>query len=134
MRAVPAAVIIGATLVSPQHVQAHHSYAEFLDQPITLEGTIDRIEFTSPHTLLTVHDRANHVHMIIWNAAFQLQTMGVHPTDLRAGDEVELTGYPSRDPDVRQVAKLRKVRRLSDGWTWQIINGRATVGRPAAQV
>jgi hypothetical protein len=107
---------------------AHHSYAEFLDQPITFEATVERIEFTSPHTLLTVRSADDRVHTIIWNAAFQLQSRGVHPTDLKVGDLIELTGYPSRDPEMRQMAKLRKLRRASDGWTWQNVQGRVTVG------
>ena len=128
MRGLTSAAMIVVMLVAARPVDAHHSYAAFRDEPITIEGTIDRIEFTNPHTLLTIHDSANRTYTIIWNAAFQLHSMGVQATDLKLGDKVALTGYPSRDPEVRQMAKLRRVQRLRDGWTWQIINGRATVG------
>lgn len=110
--------IVAAAALSGATVQAHHSYAEFLDQPITFEATVERVEFTSPHTLLTVRGKDDRVHTIIWNAAFTLQTRGVQATTLKVGDVLQLTGYPSRDPEMRQVAKMRKVRRASDGWTW----------------
>ena len=109
---VAAAALGGATL------QAHHSYAEFLDQPITFEATVEQVEFTSPHALLTVRGKDNRVHTIIWNAAFTLQTRGVKATTLKVGDLLQLTGYPSRDSEMRQMAKMRKIRRASDGWTW----------------
>jgi hypothetical protein len=120
--------VVAAAALSGATVQAHHSYAEFLDQPITFGATVERIEFTSPHTLLTVRGKDDRVHTIIWNAAFQLQTHGVHPTDLKVGDALELTGFPSRDPEIRQMAKMRKIRRTSDGWTWEFPN-RVTPGR-----
>lgn len=108
---------------------AHHSYAEFQDQPATIQGTLVQIEFKNPHTLLKVRGMDGNEYMAIWNAAFQLRTQGVHDTDLKAGDVVSLTGFPSRDAAVHQMAKLRTVRRTSDGWTWQVTNGRASVGK-----
>ena len=115
--------------VSVDVAQAHHSYAEFQDQQATIVGTLEQIEFKSPHTLLKLRDKQGQEYTVIWNAAFQLQTQGVRATDLKVGDTVSLTGYPSRDPAAHQMAKVRKVRRASDGWTWQMVNGRPSVGK-----
>ena len=116
-----------AVLLTGGIARAHHSYADFLDSTVTIQGSLDRVEFKNPHTILTIR-AADGIYTAIWNAAFQLQSMGVRPTDLKVGDVVVLTGYPSRDSEAHEMAKLRKVRRPSDGWTWQMINGQATVG------
>ena len=108
---------------------AHHSYAEFLDHTVVVEGTLEKAAFGNPHTILTLRTNDAALYSAIWNAAFQLQSRGVHATDLKVGDVLVVTGFPSRDPAMHQLAKLREVRRPTDGWTWRIdrTSGHVTV-------
>ena len=32
---------------------AHHSYEEFLDETVSVEGTLEKVFFANPHTILT---------------------------------------------------------------------------------
>ena len=109
--------------------RAHHSYAEFLDYTVSVEGTLEKAAFASPHTILTVRTKESALYSATWNAAFQLKSMGVQATDLKVGEVIILTGYPSRDPNAHHLAKLREVRQPSHGWGWRMENGRVTIQR-----
>jgi len=117
------AVVIVASGVA----EAHHSYAEFRDTLTTIEGVLTTAVFANPHTILTVRAADGTVYKATWNAGFQLASMGVKTTELKAGDVLAITGFPQRDPKMHELAKLRTVRRLTDGWTWKMENGRVTV-------
>ena len=116
-----------AVSVSSVGIAAHHSYAEFQDHTTSLEGSIVAVSFGNPHTILTLRTADGTRYTATWNAGFQLVSMGVKTTDLKAGDEVVITGFPHRNPQTHEMAKLREVRRPSDGWMWKMENGRATV-------
>jgi hypothetical protein len=126
MKRMVAAVVAVVGLVSTT-VAAHHSYAEFLDTTTSVEGILERVAFTNPHTTLTLRTKDSVAYTATWNAAFQLKSMGVRETDLKAGDVLVVTGFPARDPNAHQLAKLREVRRVGDGWTWRMENGRVTI-------
>jgi hypothetical protein len=96
---------------------AHHSYAEFDDRVVSLDGTVEKIDFINPHTLIALRAK-DKVHTIIWNAAFQLDRMGVDARALKVGDRLIVTGTPARDPASRQLSRLSEVRRPKDGWRW----------------
>ena len=123
LAAITGAVVIGASAIA----EAHHSYAEFQDTPTTIEGTLTTAVFGNPHTILTVRAADGTVYKATWNAAFQLANMGVKSTELKAGDVVSVTGFPHRDPKMHELAKLRTVRRLGDGWMWKMESNRVTV-------
>ena len=107
--------------------QAHHSYAGFTDEIVSVEGTLETVEFASPHSVLTFRAKDSVVYTAIWRAAFQLDTMGVSRTALKVGDVIVVTGTPSKDPAMHQLARLSGVRRPGDGWEWQLKGGRVSV-------
>ena len=100
--------------------RAHHSYSDFYDHVVSVEGTLEKVMFANPHTMLTVRAKDATVYTGNWRAAFQLQTMGVMPSDLKVGDVIVMSGTPSRDAAAHQLARLREVRRMSDGWSWRV--------------
>src|SRR5687767_13849960 len=110
--------IVGLFVFGGAVGNAHHSYGEFQDQAASLEGTLEKIEFANPHTILTVRAKDGSLHTAIWFAAFQPQSMGVSATSLKVGDQIQLIGTPAKDSSRRQVARLSEVRRASDGWRW----------------
>jgi hypothetical protein len=67
-------LLVGATGVS-----AHHSYAEFQDELTSIEGTLEKVEFGNPHTVLTVRPKDG-PYTVIWFAASQLATGASRPT------------------------------------------------------
>ncbi len=114
-------------LFSGAGARAHHSYAGFADETVSVEGTLETVEFASPHTVLTFRAKDSVLYTAIWRAAFQLDTMGVSRTALRVGDVIVVTGTPSKDPALHELARLSGVRRPGDGWEWQLNGGRASV-------
>ena len=114
-------------LITSAGARAHHSYAGFTDEIVSVEGTLETMEFASPHTVLTFRAKDSVVYTAIWRAAFQLDTMGVSRTALKVGDVIVVTGTPSKDRAMHQLARLSGVRRPGDGWEWQLKGGRVSV-------
>jgi len=125
------AVLVAFTAVavsaSSIDVLAHHSYAQFQNQTTSIEGTLVSVVFANPHTSLTIRAADGTVYTATWNAAVPLFSHGVKKTDLKAGDVLAITGFAHRDPATHELARLREVRRLSDGWAWKDENGRQFV-------
>ena len=107
-------------LMSVSPVLAHHSYSQFHDHVVSVSGTLEKVVFANPHTMLTVRGDAGTVYTGNWRSAFQLHRMGVNSTDLKVGDVVVISGTPSRDAASHEMARLSEVRRMSDGWTWRL--------------
>jgi hypothetical protein len=125
-RAFAASLAAGLLTVSSL-AAAHHSYTDFHDYVVSVEGTIQRLVYANPHTIITLRTRDGVVYTGNWRAAYQLNRMGVEATSLRVGDVVVVSGTPSRDAAARQLARLREVRRPRDGWTWRVDSGRVTI-------
>jgi hypothetical protein len=113
-------------LVAGANARAHHSYAGFdQDRVVSVEGTIEKIVFGNPHVVLTLRIKDSTAYTVTWTSGTQLSRQGVATDDLRISDVVVVSGSPSRTSP--ELSKIREVRRLSDGWTWRMTDGRATV-------
>ena len=113
-------------LTAGANIGAHHSYAGFdQDRTVSVEGTIDSVLFANPHVVLTVRVPGASVYTVTWMSGRQLNLQGVATANLRAGDVVVVTGNPSRDSP--ELSKITEVRRLRDGWTWRMDDGRVSV-------
>ena len=126
MRATIVVVAAVLGLFGAHVVQAHHSYADFdVERTVTVQGTIEDILFANPHVVLKVRTRDAGLYTATWNAAGQLSRQGVSATHLKKGDAVVVVGNPSTKR--AEVAKIREVRRPSDGWAWRMEDGRVSV-------
>jgi hypothetical protein len=103
------AVAFGVLLGWP--VMAHHSFAAEFDasQPITLTGTVTRIDWTNPHVwfYINVKDEAGAVTRwgLEMGAPHQLQTRGWLRETMKIGDQVTVQGSLARDGTKRANAR-----------------------------
>jgi hypothetical protein len=112
-----------ALLLGPQ-VEAHHSFAAtyFVDQEISIEGTLTQFMFRNPHSFVKVMAKDDKGQQQIWSVEWgggaQLTQEHVTRDTLKNGDHVIVTGNPGRDPNEHRI-RLHKIVRTSDGWTWE---------------
>ena len=115
---------IAIALVTGGRAYAHHSFAAtyFVDQEITVEGTLTQFMFRNPHSFvkMDVKDDKGQIQTwaVEWGGGAQLTQAHVTRDTLKPGDHVIVTGNPGRDPTEHRI-RLHKIVRPSDGWTWE---------------
>jgi hypothetical protein len=110
-----------AILAAAITVSAHHSFAATYDESKTIEikGKVVVFSFRNPHSLITV-EVADSGKKYRWAVegpgSTQLSNTGVQNDTLRYGDEVVVTGNPSRTPDETKL-RMRTIKR-PDGFSY----------------
>jgi uncharacterized protein DUF6152 len=100
---------------------AHHSFAATYDESKTIEikGKVVVFNFRNPHSSITVEVTTNDK-KVRWAVegpgSTQLANTGVQNDTLRYGDEVVITGNPSRTPSEPKL-RMRTMKR-PDGFTY----------------
>ena len=116
-------ILLACALVAlalPLAAPAHHSTANFdMNQSVTLTGTVKYFAFTNPHSFfdmdVTDKNGAVHRYKIFTVAKVVMTRSGWVAGDLKAGDEVTLTGNPDRK-DVKYMY-LQKIT-FASGKAW----------------
>jgi hypothetical protein len=122
MRKVMFFVIAGAILAGTA-AYAHHSYGATYDtsKEIKLEGKLVQFVFRNPHAFVTVQapDTTGKMQRwaIEWSGTTQLGAAGVNSQTLKVGDEIVITGRPSRVPNEYRLLMVTLKRPL-DGFSW----------------
>jgi Family of unknown function (DUF6152) len=101
---VRAALLTGALAasVSPR-LFAHHSFAAEFDasKPVTLEGTVARLEWTNPHAWLYLNVPGAGGDSVQWalelSAPNALARRGLRPDLARPGTKLTVTGYRAKN-------------------------------------
>jgi hypothetical protein len=107
-----------ALLAATTTTDAHHSFAAEFDanQPITLKGTIARIDLVNPHSWLYVEVKNPDGTVVRWNvemgAPNALIRRGVTKASVPVGMEVTVEGFRAKDGS--RTANGRTVT-LADG-------------------
>jgi DNA/RNA endonuclease YhcR with UshA esterase domain len=89
--------------LTPTLASAHHSFAAQYDanQPVTLKGTITKVEWMNPHTYFYVDVADDRGKVANWavegGAPNVLYREGWKPTTLKKGDEVTITGSRAKN-------------------------------------
>jgi hypothetical protein len=98
-----ALVIAGIMSTLVVRVSAHHSFAAEFDQnqPITLRGTITKVERTNPHGWIYIDVKEPSGGVKNWavetNAPAMLARRGLTKEALAIGTEVKVDGYRAKD-------------------------------------
>ena len=127
--------IVGSLVLLNTHTWSHHAFSsEFdIDKPISLRGTITRMEWVNPHTWLhmtaTIEDDTIQEWMLEGGSPNTLLRAGLTQQILLPGTEILVRGYQSKDPDC--IPKCRGSGRditFTDGSN--IFMGSSGVGAP----
>jgi len=103
MRSIVALLLLGATILIPVSVAAHHSFsAEFDAQlPVTLKGTITKIERVNPHGWIFIDVKGPDGKVVNWaietGAPLALARRGVTKDSLPVGTEIIATGFRAKN-------------------------------------
>ena len=110
-------------LVLAQAALAHHSFQATydMDTMIEIRGKLMQMNFRNPHSSVMVVAPDENGEMqrwgVEWGGASLLQRQGLTRTSFKPGDEVIITGQPSRDrTDYRM--RMESILRPSDGFGW----------------
>jgi hypothetical protein len=116
-----------AVVIFSMSLEAHHGYADFKpDKAISVQGTLERVDWANPHTTLTIKINAT-TYTAVWENRSHLYRAGVTLDSLKPGDWIVVIGHPNRDPEAHTLAELSEIRRPADGWRW--VPGRVTAGK-----
>ena len=116
-------LILAATLLASSAAYAHHSYAATYDatKEIKLEGMLVQFELRNPHTFVTIKARDKEGVMqrwaVEWSGVSQLANAGIKQETLKIGDQIVITGNPSRVPGEFRLLMVN-LRRPLDGFSW----------------
>ena len=110
-----------AILATAIAASAHHSFAATYDESKTIEikGKVVVFSFRNPHSLITVEviEGGNKRRWAVEGpGSTQLANSGVQNDTLKYGDEVVITGNPSRTPDEPKL-RMRTIKR-PDGFSY----------------
>jgi hypothetical protein len=123
MKAASLGLMVGIILTTGVPANAHHAFAGtyMMDQTATVEGTIVQFDIRNPHSFvsLEVKDSDGKITRwgVEWGGVTLLTQTGVTRQTLKVGDNVTVTGAPSRDAAEHKVL-MKIIRRPADGWAW----------------
>ena len=114
-----ATLLCGGAVAASQPAEAHHAFAsEYdIDKPITLDGTVSKIEWINPHSWIYVAVLDHKTNKETdWSIEFgsvnALLRRGLRKTDFAVGQKVTVKGYLAKNG--RPIANASAVT-LQDG-------------------
>jgi len=123
-------IVLALAFTAATTLYGHHSYGATYDtsKQVKLEGKVVQFAFRNPHSFVHIEAKDGSGEMqrwaIEWSGTTQLTTSGVRKDSLKVGDDVVVTGRPSRVPDEHRLLMVT-LKRPSDGFTWGTRSGEA---------
>src|SRR5262245_41137508 len=102
LRVLSGAAVLCASLSLSVPVDAHHAFAAEFDanKPLTITGTVVRLEWTNPHARLVVEAKDPSGKTVTWDFEMGppngLMRQGWSRTSLKQGQEVTIEGFHSK--------------------------------------
>ncbi|HEY5569468.1 MAG TPA: DUF6152 family protein [Gammaproteobacteria bacterium] len=115
--------VAAAFAAATGQVAAHHSFSATYQEGkvVEIRGQIVQFLFRNPHSYVHVMVPDENGEMqrwaVEWGGAGQLGEQGMTRSTLRIGDEVVITGAPSRNTEQRHL-RMNTLLRPSDGFSW----------------
>jgi hypothetical protein len=109
---------------------AHHSYGATYNtkKEVKLEGKLVQFIYRNPHSYVHIQapdeNGVSQRWAVEWSGTAQLSTAGVTRESLKVGDDIIITGRPSRVAGEYRVLMVN-LKRPSDGFTWGARAGEA---------
>lgn len=128
-------LVVSVLLLATAHLSGHHAFSAEFDakMPITLQGTVTRIEMVNPHGWIYIDVKSPDGKIVNWaietGGPNALARRGVKKGFLPIGQVVTVTGY--RAKDMSNTAAGDQVRFL-DGRSFSV-GGSAGEGFPGAK-
>jgi hypothetical protein len=116
-------LVFTGVLVFGMAAYAHHSIGAQYDvsKDVKIEGKLVQFNFRNPHSFVTVDvvgkDGKTERWAVEWGGAGSLGGQGITRNTLKFGDEVIITGNPSRTAGLSRL-KMNTLHRKSDGFGW----------------
>jgi hypothetical protein len=117
-----APLFVLAILATSVAAYAHHSFSATYDESKTVEikGKVVVFQFRNPHSFVTVEVTDANGRKVRWGiegpGSTQLANSGIQNDTLRYGDEVVVSGSPSRTPGENKL-RMRTMKR-PDGFSF----------------
>ena len=112
-----------ASLILVPSAFAHHSFQATydMDTMIEIKGKLVQMNFRNPHASVMVmapdEDGNEQRWGVEWGGATLLMRQGLTRTSFKPGDEVIITGQPSRDRSDYRM-RMESILRPADGFGW----------------
>jgi hypothetical protein len=95
--------VVGAAVLAATPLVAHHSFAAEFDanQPITLKGTLTKMEWINPHGWIYLDVKGPNGEVVNWaveaGAPNALLRRGLRSTDFPVGIQIVVTGFRAKN-------------------------------------
>jgi hypothetical protein len=101
--ALAAAILTGTLAALP--ALAHHGWSSYeSDKPITLTGKVVEASYTYPHATIKL-DVSGKTWLAVLAPPSRMSARGLPGSDLKAGIEATVEGYPNRDDPLEMRAE-----------------------------